>query len=138
MIASPSYVERRGTPKAPAELVQHDCIFGPTEAPTFPWEFKQGANKISVKVDPRCSFASAEALIACAREGLGIAQASAFMCKKELVSGQLITLLPEFTLAPVDIHAVFPAGRMPSPKLRSFTEFLYGVLADAAQFHERR
>ncbi|MFM0088824.1 LysR family transcriptional regulator [Paraburkholderia sediminicola] len=133
LMASPSYVEQHGAPKTPAELTQHDCIFGPTGVPTLPWEFTQGAGKISVKVDPRYSFTSAEALIACARAGLGIARASALMCKTELESGQLISLLSEFTLAPVEIHAVFPAGRMPSQKVRSFTEFLSGVLADIAQ-----
>jgi DNA-binding transcriptional LysR family regulator len=129
LMASPSYVERHGAPKTPAELAHHDCIFGPTGVPTLPWEFTKGAEKITVKIDPRYSFTSAEALIACAREGLGIARASVLMCKTELESGQLIALLPKFTLAPVEIHAVFPAGRIPSQKVRSFTGFLSGVLA---------
>jgi DNA-binding transcriptional LysR family regulator len=130
LLASPSYIERHGEPKTPAELGKRDCIFGPTGVPTQPWEFTQGAEKISVKVDPRYSFTSAEALIACAREGLGIARASALMCKRELESGQLLSLLGDFRLAPVEIHAVFPAGRMPSQKARSFTEFLSGVFAE--------
>ncbi|KAA1009653.1 LysR family transcriptional regulator [Paraburkholderia panacisoli] len=130
LMASPSYVEQHGAPKTPAELAHHDCIFGPTGVPTLPWEFTKGAEKIAVKIDPRYSFTSAEALIACAREGLGIARASVLMCKTELETGQLIALLPRFALAPVEIHAVFPAGRIPSQKVRSFTEFLAGVLAD--------
>ena len=135
LMASPSYVERHGAPETPAELAGHDCIFGPTGAPTLPWEFTRGAEKISIQIDPRYAFTSAEAVIACAREGLGIARASAFMCKTELESGQLVSLLPEFVLAPVEIHAVFPAGRIPSQRVRTFTEFLAGVLADSAHLH---
>lgn len=133
LLASPLYLEKHGVPQTPAELAQHDCIFGPTGAPSSPWEFKRGAEKIAVRVAPRYRFTSADALIACAREGLGIARASALMCKTELESGQLIPLLQDYALAPVEIHAVFPAGRSPSQKVRLFTALLSGILADADQ-----
>jgi DNA-binding transcriptional LysR family regulator len=131
LLASPSYVLEHGAPTTPMDLVEHDCIFGPTGLSSQPWEFTKGLEQVSVKVDPRYSFTSAEALIACAREGLGIARASALMCKAEIKAGHLVALLPAYTLAPVEVHAVFPAGRMSTQKVRAFTTFLSAILADS-------
>lgn len=90
--------------------------------------YRDGA-PVGVEVEPRFVMTSAEALIACAREGLGIARAAALMCRRELDAGELVPLMPGYSLAPVEVHAVFPAGRMPSQKVRLFTAHLERVLA---------
>jgi len=130
LVASPSYAERRGTPQSPDELSGHDCLFGPTGNPALPWEFKKGKETVTAKVEPRFLFTSADALIASASAGLGIARVSALMCEAELKSGQLVELMPDYALASVDIHAVYPAGRVPSQKVRLFSEFLSRVFSE--------
>jgi len=130
LLASPRYIESRGMPQEPTELSAHDCIFGPTGNPNDPWKFERGIEKTSVKIEPRYLFTSAEALIACAKEGLGVARASALMCKEELESGMLIPVMSSYSLAPMEVSAVFPAGRIPSQKVRLFTVFLSDILSD--------
>jgi DNA-binding transcriptional LysR family regulator len=129
LLASPAYIAARGKPREPADLVQHDCVFGPSGVPSRPWVFYRDGAPVSVKVEPRFLMTSAEALIACAREGLGIARAAALMCRRELDAGELVPLMPGYSLDPVDVHAVFPAGRMPSQKVRLFTAHLSRILA---------
>jgi DNA-binding transcriptional LysR family regulator len=51
------------------------------------------------------------------------------MCKPEIESGQLVSVLPKWTLDLVEAHAVYPAGRTPSKKVRLFTEFLADILS---------
>ena len=39
-------------------------------------------------------------------------------------SGKLVTLLPQFAPAPLEVSAVYPSGRHVSAKLRTFLDFL--------------
>ncbi|GGC88995.1 LysR family transcriptional regulator [Undibacterium terreum] len=129
LLASPSYLEARGMPQTLADLAAHDCIFGPSGSPTAPWTFRHEGAMVSIKVEPRFQATSADATIACAREGLGIVRASALICRNEIQSGQLVPVLPGYLLDPVDLHAVFPSGRIPSQKVQMFTAYLSEVLA---------
>lgn len=128
LVAAPAYLAARGTPAAPQDLLGHDLIVGPLISATWPWTFAHENETLSLKVEPRFLYNSAEAAIASARHGLGLARASALMCKEELESGQLVRVLPEYRLEPVDLHAVFPAGRLPSQKVRLFTTFVSQLL----------
>ncbi|MEI9925013.1 MAG: LysR substrate-binding domain-containing protein [Bradyrhizobium sp.] len=40
LVASPAYLKVRGTPKTPADLAAHDCIFGPGNFGRDSWSFK--------------------------------------------------------------------------------------------------
>ena len=71
---------------------------------------------------------SALAVLALAA-GLGIAAASLFACRTELARGELVRVLDEHMLSPIDVHAVFPTGRQPPAKARAFVEHLAAELA---------
>ncbi|NGZ83349.1 LysR family transcriptional regulator [Duganella aceris] len=128
LVASPAYLAERGAPQAPAELAQHDLIVGPLVAANWPWSFERDGKTDTIKVEPRFLLNSAEAAIASACHGLGLARAATLMCRDELASGQLVPALPGYKLEPVDLHAVYPAGRTPSQKVRLFTSFLSQLL----------
>src|SRR3981081_3131794 len=68
-------------------------------------------------------FASADGVVACVKAGLGIAVVSQWMCRAELERGELERILPEYELDPVEVHAVYPAGPYPSPKVRAFSDY---------------
>ena len=135
LAASPAYLAARGAPDGPDSLGQHDIIVGPANAMRWPWTFARDGLHTSVEVRPRYLLASAESAIVCAREGLGIVRAAVPMMAAELSAGQLVPVLPGYTLDPVEVHAVYPAGRLPSQKARSFTSCLAALLAsgDSAQ-----
>jgi DNA-binding transcriptional LysR family regulator len=75
VVASPAYLKARGTPKSPADLASHDCIFGPNGFGRESWTFKRRDTVISVDVTGRLHTESGPALYASAMAGLGIAQA---------------------------------------------------------------
>jgi len=128
LVASPAYLAARGAPAAPGELAQHDLIVGPLVASNWPWSFERDGKTETVKVEPRFLLNSAEAAIASACHGLGLARAATLMCRDELAAGLLVPALPGYKLDPVDLHAVFPAGRTPSQKVRLFTAFVAQLL----------
>jgi DNA-binding transcriptional LysR family regulator len=128
LVASPSYLGRRGTPIALADLAGHDCIFGPGASGRSGWVSLGGNSERSLILTERFNVGSAEGVIALAKAGLGIAIASLWMCRVELAAGDLLPILPEFPLAPAEVHAVFPAGRQPSRKVRVLTDYLVTAL----------
>ena len=131
LVAAPAYLKARGTPRIPADLAHHDCLFGPNGFGRESWTFKRRNTVISVEVTGRIHTDSGPGLYASAIAGLGIAQASAAMCGAELRSGTLVGLLADYALEPVDVHAVFPGGPRTSTKVRMFADFLAVTLSTA-------
>jgi DNA-binding transcriptional LysR family regulator len=132
VVAAPSYLKNRGTPKTPAELSAHDCIFGPGSSSRDTWVFKKGDSLISVDVTGRIHTNSGPGALVSAVAGLGIVVASSTAAGDELKAKTLVPLLRDYTLDPTDVHAVFPGGPRPSAKVRAFVDFLASELARGA------
>jgi len=128
VVAAPAYLARKGTPKTAAELSKHDCILGPGHSGRSGWRFTRSGRTTSVAVEGRVQVATADGVIACAKAGLGVAVASRWMCRAELAVGELVAILADDRLDPVELHAVYPSGRRPSLKVRTFCDYLAATL----------
>jgi DNA-binding transcriptional LysR family regulator len=124
LVASPLYLKARGTPKTPADLASHDCIFGPGNFGRDSWSFTRNGTEISVDVRGRIHTDSGPGVFASVMAGLGIAMASTVMFAAEAKADALVPLLRGYKLEPVDVHAVFPGGPRPSTKVRALVDFL--------------
>jgi len=124
LVASPDYLKARGTPKKPADLAAHDCIFGPGNFGRDSWSFSRDAAEISVDVRGRIHTNSGSGVFASVMAGLGIAMVSTAMAGPEMKSGLLVPLLRGYRLSPVEVHAVFPGGPRPSAKVRALVDYL--------------
>ncbi len=132
LVASPSYLAARGTPKTPADLASHDCIFGPGNFGRDSWSFSRNGAEMSVDVRGRIHTNSGPGVFASVMAGLGIAMVSNVMAGPETRAGALVPLLRSYKLSPVDVHAVFPGGPRPSTKVRALVDFLAQELKSAA------
>jgi DNA-binding transcriptional LysR family regulator len=128
VVASPAYLARRGTPKTPADLASHDCIFGPGNFGRASWSFRRADAEISVDVQGRIHTNSGPGVFASVMAGLGIAMVSTVMAGAEVRAGTLVPLLRGYKLTPVDVHAVFPGGPRPSAKVRALVDYLAEAL----------
>ena len=124
LAASPAYLEARGTPKTPADLAAHDCIFGPGNFGRDSWSFNRNGAEISVDVRGRIHTNSGPGAFASVMAGLGIAMVSTVMAGPEIKQGLLVPLLRGYRLPPVEVHAVFPGGPRPSAKVRALVDYL--------------
>ncbi|MFK4651740.1 DNA-binding transcriptional LysR family regulator [Bradyrhizobium japonicum] len=124
LVAAPSYLAERGTPKTPADLASHDCIFGPGLFGRTTWSFTRNGAETSVDVRGRITTDSGPGVFASVLAGLGIAMTSPVMAGPEIEAGALVPVLKSYQLAPVDVYAVFPAGPRPSTKVRALVDFL--------------
>ena len=61
--------------------------------------------------------------------GIGVTVASEWMFARELASGAVRAVLSDWTIPPIDLWAVFPAGRTASAKARAFADFVEERLA---------
>jgi DNA-binding transcriptional LysR family regulator len=122
LAASPDYLAGARPIEEPANLSDHGVILGPGAVPRV-LTFSKGDRRLSVKVEGRITCAVNEGATAVAVAGLGITVSSLWGIRAELERGELVRLLPDWTLLPaVDLHAVFPPGRIPTPAARAFVE----------------
>jgi DNA-binding transcriptional LysR family regulator len=127
-VASPVYLKARGTPKTPADLANHDCIFGPGNFGRATWSFSRNGTEISVDVRGRIVTDSGPGLLASAVAGLGIVRASMTLAGDEIKAGLLVPLLRGYALPTIDVHALFPGGPRPSAKVRALVDYLANEL----------
>ncbi|MDP3222983.1 MAG: LysR substrate-binding domain-containing protein, partial [Rubrivivax sp.] len=64
------------------------------------------------------------ALLAAARDGLGVAVLPRYVAHGSLHSGALLPLLEKWALPVQEVHAVFPSPKLLPSKVRSLCDFL--------------
>jgi DNA-binding transcriptional LysR family regulator len=128
VVASPSFLERHGSPKTPSDLKDFDCLaFGPlldarAGAPSPHWTLLHDGASVAARVQPRLFVNDFDLLLEAAVAGLGIALLPAERCHQDLKSGKLQRVLPEWCSPEVPVHAVYPSTRHLSPKVKLFVE----------------
>lgn len=122
--ASPLYLEKRGTPAHPSQLAEHDVILGPGRGPSTGWSFKQGARALSIKVQGRLMTDDNEAAVTAAVAGLGVTITSLFGCRAELARADLVRVLADWEMDPVELHAVFPPSAFPKRAARALADHI--------------
>ena len=132
MVAAPAYLKERGTPKAAKELSQHACLIYSTVQGDDRWMITgldEGEGKeqvVPVRGPLRSNNLSA--VLAAAREGLGIAILPWYVARESVADGTVQAILERHTLPTQEIHAVFPSPKLVPGKVSSFIEHLRGAL----------
>lgn len=128
LTASPAYLTKVGVPQTPADLSTHEIIVGPVSVTTN-WSFhKDGGTAKSVRVEGRLRIAGNEGAIAAAVAGMGIVMTSSGAVRPEMESGQLVRVLEDWDLGPLELNAVFPGGKALKRAARAFTDHLVYTL----------
>jgi DNA-binding transcriptional LysR family regulator len=123
VVASPSYLARRGVPRTPADLLEHDGIIYGQSSGGQEWLFRRGTSETSVYLRTRLKFSAAEGVREAVLAGQGFAIASRWMFAPELRSGEVASVLKEWTLPPMDLWVIYPSGRLTSAKARAFVKW---------------
>jgi DNA-binding transcriptional LysR family regulator len=131
-VASPDYLRRRGTPRTPADLKDHDIILDTNAPDRHVWHYAQGKKRLDVRVDGRLQFGSPYVCVEAARAGFGIARAPDFAAVEDLRSARVSAVLSEYEpLTPVAMYVVYPHARHLAAKVRAFVDFLANRFAKA-------
>ena len=123
-VASPSYLEARGTPLTPDDLEYHQGLLYKSSLNQVHWQSTK-ANQIQrYKIQSKVVSNNGMALLEMTKAGLGISNSPSFFVKDALASGELIEILSEYKQKPLDIYVVYPNRRHLPAKVRAFIEFL--------------
>lgn len=128
VVASPDYLERRGVPQSPSDLARHDCLTLLSGSGRTEWEFLVGDRREILRPTGGFQTDSLWLLRHAAVGGLGLARLADFIVEDDIRAGRLIPVLTELEVTDEAIHAVYPATRHVSPKVRSFIEHLLAGL----------
>ena len=123
-VASPSYLESRGTPLTPDDLEYHQGLLYKSSLNQVLWQSTK-ANQIQrYKIQSKVVSNNGMALLEMTKAGLGISNSPNFFVKEALASGELVEILSEYKQKPLDIYVVYPNRRHLPAKVRAFIEFL--------------
>ncbi len=123
-VATPEYLEERGTPKIPDDLVGHDCIIDSNFRDPYVWKFLQDGVAKSVPVKGRLQYSNGNACLVAAEQGLGIARIPDFLTDESCTGGRLVQVLADFQDEPMGIYVMYPPTRHLATKVRVLVDYL--------------
>ncbi|WP_018263536.1 LysR family transcriptional regulator [Methylobacterium sp. WSM2598] len=120
--AAPDYLARRGTPVHPDDLEGHEAIAF-TPSARSPWTFARGDDERAVTPPRMITVNSGQAVRAAARAGLGIIMQPEILVRRDMETGCLVRLFPEWRLGDRPMWLLYHRDRRMTPRLRSFISF---------------
>jgi len=126
--ASPAYLDRRGRPGHPRDLLAHACLPGRlTSGGITTWEFERDGEV--VKLDPSGPLVvnlggAVELAVAATLAGSGIIYLFEDWLRPHFESGALEPVLPEWWLSFSGPFLYYPGRRLVPAPLRAFIDFL--------------
>ena len=130
VFASPAYIERYGEPLHPEELQFHRILamrkpYHTGNSPRFTWQLGENGGELrDFPVTPLMTANDMSALNGALVCGEGLLLTGDVMAKPFVESGMVRRVLAGWTGPEVDFNAVFAGGRLVSPKVRAFVDFL--------------
>jgi DNA-binding transcriptional LysR family regulator len=124
LVASRRYLDSRGTPADLEALAKHDCLPQSRRTGSMVWRLRDGQRSHEVRVSGRFKANTARAVLQAATAGLGIALLPEPIITRELASGRLVRVLPEYYRDGADLYAVWPSRRHMPRAVAAFIEFV--------------
>lgn len=119
LCASPAYLDKRGRPRTPADLADHDCIAYARNGRALPWLLlDENGQALSVRPKPRHTISHGEALREAALSGAGLAYLATWLAMPELRDGRLEAVLTSAGVDDGPMHVLWSRARDLAPKVR--------------------
>jgi DNA-binding transcriptional LysR family regulator len=122
-VASPEYLRERGEPKQPEDLKDHDCILYTGLVTQNEWPYVRDGRTRAIRVSGTFQSNSAEAVRAATLTGMGLALAPAWLFGEDIRARRVRTVLTDYRPKPLPIHALSPADRRYSAKIKACVDF---------------
>jgi len=125
LCASPAYLRRHPAPQTPHDLLQHNCLtFHRGGRRQRLWRFARQGHWTEVRVDGDRVVDDASLAREWVLAGHGITLKSELDLQRDVASGALVRLLPDWDTEPYPLHALLPSGRFVPARVRALVDFL--------------
>ncbi len=128
LVASPEYLRRRGAPKEPQSLIEHDCLR--LKMPHIRdrvwhmWCPDNPAQPIDVEIQPVLLANHTDSLLRAALDGAGITSVAVDMVAQHLMRGELVRVLAPWITGRLSMYAAVPSRKFMPQRTRVFLDFL--------------
>ena len=124
LCASPEYLSLNGTPQNLEDLQAHSLLhYGNTKRGNWTFQTSDRKEK-SIKFSPTISSNSGQFLGEAALNNIGISMLPDFIADKYIDTGQLKTILPQYSLSPYEIYLTHLGSRRLHRRMRAFSSAL--------------
>jgi DNA-binding transcriptional LysR family regulator len=131
--ASPTYLEKQGTPQSPDALEGHFAVgfLSSRTGQAMPLEFLVDGAVRSVSLPGRLTVNNSDTMADLARRGFGLIQAPRYRFRQDLADGVLVEVLKNFPPPTTPLAALYPQNRQLSPRVRVFLDWIAKIFAEA-------
>ena len=139
LVASPTYLERRGAPSVPADLAQHVCVIHQRGPDSERWRFTAPEGPIDVTVAGPFRADNSQIVHRATLNGFGIALLPELQVVDDIRAARLYRLLADYPSDRTPVFVVYPTRRHLAPRTRVVIDFLVeGGRALAAWLEDAR
>lgn len=132
IVAAPSYLERMGTPRHPAELGEHECLRYSLLTTPEHWRFTNDkGEEAAIRPNGRLRANNSDVMLWSLRSGHGVAVVPDFIIDADLESGAVVPILTNWRPQPVALHLVTPPGTIRPKRVTALIEYLAKRLGDS-------
>jgi DNA-binding transcriptional LysR family regulator len=131
-VAAPAYLEKRGRPMVPQDLMGHNCINVrlPSHGGVYAWEFEKDEREMRIHTPGQLVFNTIRPMVAATLDGIGISFMPDFYVADHLKAGRLATVLEDWTRPFSGLHLYYPSRRHASPAFK--------LVLDALRYRDDR
>ncbi|WP_223435013.1 MULTISPECIES: LysR family transcriptional regulator [unclassified Pseudomonas] len=132
-VAAPAYLKKHGQPHTPAELGGHNCLqFNLLNSQNL-WVFEKNNQRHEVRIKGNAQSNNSEAIREMVLGGLGIALSPVWLFSEDLKAGRVTAILQDYTAQSLPMHAVSPANRRQSARVKAFVDYMSQALEAAPE-----
>ncbi len=129
LVSSKAYLEKKGHITHPSEIKVHDGIMFSTRETSWSVRHDSGT-LVEVSPDPRYTANEPVAVMEAAKLGLGIAGLPASFCRSQIASGDVVRILPDWTVGAISTTLLMPHRRGQLPSVRIIFDQLVQAFSD--------
>lgn len=122
--ASPQYIKKAGAPERPADLLRHPLGIYSGYPTRNRWSFRRGDEEISIELPAKIRSNSVHLLYDFARTSGGITCLPTLVCGRDIVLRNLVPLLTDYELPPLELLAIYPTTQRRALKVKLLVEFI--------------
>jgi DNA-binding transcriptional LysR family regulator len=132
-VAASAYLKKHGQPHTPAELGGHNCLqFNLLNSQNL-WVFEKNNQRHEVRIKGNAQSNNSEAIREMVLGGLGIALSPVWLFSEDLKAGRVTAILQDYTAQSLPMHAVSPANRRQSARVKAFVDYMSQALEAAPE-----
>jgi DNA-binding transcriptional LysR family regulator len=132
-VATPAYLKQHGQPQTPQQLSEHNCLLFNLLNSQNLWIYERDGQRHEVRIKGNAQSNNSEAIREMVLGGLGIALSPVWLFSEDLKAGRVTAILQNYTAQSLPIHAVSPANRRQSARVKAFVDYMSQALEAAPE-----